>query len=157
MSVNRISLDITDAQKAEVASDTSKLINSTKDFNIVVTKEEIKHLPKMADGRLPFTEKAAEYSVSNPEFLPPHADVPEFQKDLKTFKDTREIARPVRQIADNLENTMTVSGSEAYDAARDYYKTVKFHAEMGTPGAQTIYEDLKRLYEIKSSAVEVNK
>lgn len=151
MAVNRLSLDITDAQKAQVTTDTNKLAGSTGGFNVVVDKEELKSLPKISDGRIPFVEKAVQYAVSNAEFLPPFADVPEFQKDFKTFMDLRELARPLKQIIDNLENSMMVSGSEAYEAARNYYKSVQFQAKMGVPGAQTIFDDLRRLFETKST------
>jgi hypothetical protein len=154
MSVNRLSLDITDAQKATVATDTNKLADSTEGFNVVIDKEELKSLSKISDGRIPFVEKVTQYIVSNPEFLPPFADVPEFQKDFKAFKDLREMSRPLRQILDKLETSMMVAGSEAYDTARNYYKTVQFQAKMGVPGAQTIYEDLRQLFEVKTTAPE---
>jgi hypothetical protein len=153
MSTNRLSLDITDSQKASVKKASDDLTTATQGFNVVIDKEEVKSLPKIADRRIPFVEKAVEYSVSNPEFLPPHADVPEFEKDLKTFKDIREMVRPLRQILDNLENTMYVSGSEAWQAAMNYYRSVQFHARMGTPGAQAILDDLRPLFERRSNPV----
>ena len=110
---------------------------------------EIKSLSKLGDIRIPFVEKVAQYAVSNPEFLPPFADVPEFTTDFKAFTDLREMVRPLRQIIDNLENSMTVSGSEAWDFARNYYKTVQFQARMGVPGAQTILDDLRILFDQK--------
>ena len=149
MSVNRLSLDITDAQKLDVGKASTDLNNATKPFNIVVDKEEVKSLSKLGDIRIPCVEKITQYSVTNPEFLPPYADVPEFQKDFKTFTDIREMLRPLRQVLDNLENTAAVSGSEAWEFAREYYKTVQFNAKMGVPGAQAIYDDLRPLFEAK--------
>jgi hypothetical protein len=62
MSVNRLSLDITDAQKLDVSKASTELTTATKPFNIVVDKEEVKSLPKVADGRIPFVQKAADYT-----------------------------------------------------------------------------------------------
>lgn len=149
MSVNRLSLDITDAQKEDVSKASTELTNATKGLNIVIDKEEVKSLPKVADGRIPFVQKAADYCVSNPEHLPAVADVFEFQKDLKTFLAIREMVRPLRQVLENLENSMAVSGSEAFHAARDYYKMVQLNAKLGVPGAQAIYDDLRQLFEAK--------
>jgi hypothetical protein len=154
MSQNRLSLDITDAQKTEFNKASSDLANVAKNFNVVIEKEELKALPKISDGRIPFVEKCVEYSLSNPEFLPPFADVPEFQKDLQAFKDIRELARPLRQILDNIENSMMVSGSEAWEAARNYYKSVQHHARLGVPAAQTIYDDLRGLFDAKPNPPE---
>lgn len=147
MSVNRISLDITDAKKAEVSSNISKLAASTKELEVVVTKEELDSSSKIADGRISFVQKAADYSVSNPEHRPVVLDNEEFQKDVKTFLALRELARPLRQIVEGIETSMTLAGSEAYFAARDYYKQVQLNAKMGVPGAQAIYDDLRQLFE----------
>ncbi len=149
MSVNRLSLTITEAQKQAVADASTDLANATKGFNVIIDKEEVKSLPKVADGRIPFVQKCADYSVSNPEHLPATADVAEFQKDLATFLAMREMVRPVRQTLENLENTMAVSGSEAYQSARDYYKMVQLNAKLGVPGAQAIYDDLRQLFDLK--------
>ena len=147
MSVNRISLDVTDAKKAEVAGKTSALAASTKELEVIVTKEELDGSPKIADGRIPFVQKNADYSVSNPEHRPMVLDNDEFQKDVKTFLALREMARPLRQILEGIETAMAVAGSEAYFAARDYYKQVQLNAKMGVPGAQAIYDDLRQLFE----------
>ena len=154
MSANRLSLNITDAQKAAVATDTGKLAASTEGFNVVISKEELKSLPKIADGRMPFVQKAADYSVSNPEHVPAVLDVPEFQKDVKAFAALREMARPLRQILEKIENSMNVAGSEAFYAARDYYKMVQLNAKLGVPGAQAIYDDLRRLFESSASKAD---
>lgn len=152
MIVNRISITVTNAQKTNVTQMVADIALETRNLQVPMSKAEIKPLPKIADGRIPFVEKVAQYAVSNPEFLPPFANVPEFQTDFKAFKDLREIVRPMRQVLDGLENSMYVSGSEAYEFARDYYKMVKHAAEMGVPGAQTIYDDLRVLFEAKESS-----
>lgn len=148
---NRISLEITSAQKTAVEDARAALANVVKNFDIQIDKEELKSMSKISDGRLPFVEKIAQYAASNPEFLPPYADIPEFTKDFQVFKDLREMIRPMRRLLDNLENSMMVSGSESYDFARAYYKSVQYNAKTGVPGAQTIYDDLRPLFEAKTT------
>ena len=60
------------------------------------------------------------------------------------------MVRPMQQIVDNVENVKMVSGSESYHFARNYYLSVQYQAKLGVPGAQTIYEELKKLFEIKT-------
>jgi len=151
---NKISLDITSAQKTAVDDATANLADAVKPFEIQVDKEEVKSLQKISDGRIPFVEKVSQYAVTDPQFLPPFADVPEFTIDFKTFRDVSEIIRPIQQIIDNLKNVKMVSGSESYYFALTYYQTVQFQAKMGVPGAQTIYEDLRRLFENKTTEPE---
>ena len=152
MSVNRLSLDISEAQKTDFSKASADLANATENLTVVIEKEELRALPKIGDGRIPFVQKAADYCVSNPEHLPAVTNVPEFQKDLKAFLALREMVRPLRQILGNLENALAVSGSEAYEAARDYYKMVQFNAKLGVPGAQAIYDDLRQLFDIKNKS-----
>ena len=147
MSVNRISIDITEARETAITEKTNELARAAEDLEVVISREEFNSLPKVADGRIPFVEKAAEYAVSNPEHVPAVLNVAEFQKDVKLFVALRRLIRPLRQLLDRLESAMTVAGSEAFYAARDYYKLVQLNAKMGVPGAQAIYEDLKRLFE----------
>jgi len=148
--VNRITLDVNDGQKQHFTEKTAELATMAEPWYIQIEKEELKSMPKIADGRLPFVEKTADFSVSNPEFLPPFANVPEFQKDLKAYKDLREIVRPLRQVLENIENSMKVAGSEAWYAALNYYKSVQYHAKMGVPGAQTVLDELRPLFEAKN-------
>lgn len=149
MIVNRISITITDAQKTTFIQSAADIAGQTTNWQVKMNKEEIKSLPKIADGRIPCVQKIAQYAVSNPEFLPPFADVPEFLKDFESFMNLREMVRPLRQVVDGLENSMFVCGSEAWEFARNYYKTVQFNAKMGVPGAQTIYDDLRPLFEAR--------
>lgn len=149
MPVNRISMSVTDAQKNSISSATTALAAAVAPFETVIEKEELKSLSKLGDIRIPCVEKVAQYAVSNPEFLQPFADVPAFNKDFGVFKDTREMLRPLRQAIDKLEATMQVSGSEAWNFARNYYKAVQYAAKMGVPGAQTILDDLRPLFEAK--------
>lgn len=144
---NRISITITDAQKATVKKATDDTTAAIQTFNVVIDKDTLKSLSKLGDNRIPCVEKVAQYAVSNPEFLPPYADVAEFNRDFQTFMDARELLRPMRQNTDNLEATMMVSGSEAWEFTRNYYKTVQYQARMGVPSAQTIYDDLRALFE----------
>jgi len=46
-----------------------------------------------------------------------------------------------------LNDTIMLSGSEAYVAALAFYKSVKVAASMNVAGAQPIYEDLKKRFE----------
>jgi len=50
-----------------------------------------------------------------------------------------------------LDDTITVAGSEAYIAALAFYKSVKVAATMNVPGAQEIYDDLSKRFEISTT------
>jgi len=150
MTTNRLSLTISETKKDAINQKTTDLAGETRDINVVISKDELKSLSQIADGRLPFVEKSAQYAVSNPEHLPAIVDADEFQTDFKAFKDLQEIARPIRQLLDGIEKAIAVSGSESYDAARNYYKMAQLNASLGVPGAQLIVDDLRQLFDNKS-------
>jgi hypothetical protein len=152
MTANRVSITITDAQKTNIKTATAALATATANFTTAIDKDTLNSLSTIADGRIPFVEKVAQYAVSNPEFLQPLADVGEFQTDLKAFKDLREVVLPMRIVVNNMTASMRVSGSEAWNFARNFYSSLQFHARMGVPGAQTILDELRPLFEGKTNS-----
>jgi hypothetical protein len=73
---------------------------------------------------------------------------------LQTFLDLREVLRPILQLVGNLEDTTILSGADAYDVGRAYYKSVQQGVKMNVPNANAIYEDLKSRFEVKVTKPE---
>lgn len=143
MNENRISIEITDAQKTDITEKINELIVLLQPIVIALDKTDKKRLAKISDDAIPFVEKVEQYAVSNPEFIPPFTSFDEFKKDFKAFTILREFVRPLMQVVSNLEDTWALTGSEADDFARLYYAMVAQGAKMGVSGAQAIYDDLK--------------
>jgi len=152
--INRITIDVSATVKKDVSDKADEISVLIEPFETDISKDDLKSLSQIADGRLPFVEKSADYAVSDPEHVPAIVDVAEFQKDVKAYKDLREMVRPLRQILNILETSMAVAGSEAWAAARAYYKMVQLNAKMGVPGAQAVYDDLRVLFESKTAEPE---
>lgn len=149
MNENRISLSISDTQKQQIEAAIGVLAGLLSPMLIALDNDDQKSLSKMNDRSIPFVEKVVQYVDSNPEFVPPYVDIAEFKKDFETFTNLREFVRPLLQLVGNLEDTTILSGSDAYEVARAYYKSVQQGAKMNVPDAQAIYEDLKPRFEIK--------
>lgn len=149
MNENRISLSISGTQKQQIEAAIGVLAGLLSPMLIALDNDDQKSLSKMNDRSIPFVEKVVQYVDSNPEFVPPYVDIAEFKKDFETFTDLREFVRPLLQLVGNLEDTTILSGSDAYEVARAYYKSVQQGAKMNVPDAQAIYEDLKPRFEIK--------
>jgi hypothetical protein len=111
-------------------------------FLLNLTPEESKELPKMGDKSYAFVTKALEYLRIAGTPMPPYTNVPEMEIDLKGYDTIRQILQAVVPTVDLLQDTMLLSGSEAYVAALAYYNYLKGAAKAGVPGAQTILDDL---------------
>ena len=139
---NLVSFQIADKDLGDIkaAIDTlkSKLLPSLK----ALTPTEKKELPKMGDKTTAFVQKTLEYCKANPDLCPPFLDVGAFEVDVKAVESIRNIYAPLLQIVEALDDTMTLSGSEAYTGSLMFYNSVKFGAKSNISGAKTIYEEL---------------
>ncbi len=86
------------------------------------------------------------------QFAPSYLNVEELKTDLQAVTDLTQIFRPIEQLCENLNDTITQAGSEAYIASLAYYNSVKQAAKMNIPDAKTIFNDLKIRFEKATSA-----
>lgn len=108
---------------------------------------ERQQYPKMSDKTEPFVRNALEYMKTAPQFAPPYLNVEEMEIDLNAVVQLLPILQVLDQLYHNLDDTILLSGSEAYSAARGYYNSVKQAVKMNIPGAKPIYEALKKRFE----------
>lgn len=139
---NRISAELTE-KDLKIIFDNIDNIEALMPWLTNLTPKERITLPKAADKTVSFLDKSLDYCQRNPQFVPPFLNVKEFNKDVTLAEKLLSGARPIRMLADKMEDTAMRASSEAYQAALLFYQAVKAAAKMGVPGAQTIYEDLK--------------
>lgn len=142
---NRISATLTD-QEVEAIRSLLQQIDYSMPFLKSLTPIERQTLPKGSDKSFSFMDKSLDQSQHNPQFVPPFLDVFEFDKDTDLSEKLLSIARPMRMLLEKIEDTAMLARSEAYLAALLFYQSVKAAAKMKVPGAQTIYDDLKRRF-----------
>jgi hypothetical protein len=140
---NRISIVLKPEDLKKVLDALTAINAVLKPYLIALTPGERKEIPKMSDGTVPFVQKAFEYAQTNGAFVPAYLDVKELKTDLEAVEALAQIFRPVEQLYLNLEDTMTLSGSEAYIASLAFYNSVKQAAKINIPGAKSIAEDLR--------------
>lgn len=151
---NLISVKIPAEQLASVKTKVTEIVEILSPHLKSLRADEIRGLFKMSDKSIPFVDKCIEYAKTNPEFLPPYANLEELEVDANAVSKLSEIAKPLMQLLDNLQDTITLSGSEALTTALTYYNSVKQAAKMNVPNAKTIYEDLKKRFEVNSTKNE---
>jgi len=90
-------------------------------FLLTLTPEESKSLPRLGDKSRAFTAKALEIALQQSDFLPRALDIEEFKQDLALFEALYPITVALTQLAELVNDTTAVAGSEAYGAARIVY------------------------------------
>ncbi len=115
-------------------------------YLIALTAEERKTLPKMSDKTIPFVEKAIDYIESKPALKPAYIDVEEMRIDFQAAQKLTKVLRMAQQICSRLDDTIMLSGSEAYVAALSYYHAIKGASKVNVPDAKPVYDDLKKRF-----------
>ena len=153
---NLVSIQIQPEDLQEIKEAIEVLNSKLKPHLISLTSLQRRKIPKMGDGSEPFVEKVMDYVQSNPEFVPPFLDLPELEVDYNAVKDLTGIYRSIQQLTLHLDDSIMLSGSEAYRAALAYYNSVKAAAKINMPNAQPIYEDLSQRFTRSKRSEEDN-
>jgi hypothetical protein len=141
MNQNQISVSITVTALNEALASIDA-INTKLPFLLSLTTAERKEMAKMGDKTLAFVTKALEYAQADAANLPPYITLAEFAKDVKAVQDLMKVLRPLQKVAESVEDTAMLAGSEAYQAALAYYNFQKGAMKAGQTGAKTIVQDL---------------
>jgi hypothetical protein len=112
-------------------------------YLLPLTPTERHDLPKMGDKTLSFVEKARDYAHQYPQLCPSYLNLDDFDNDLSDATGLRRMHIAAKQLSDDIDDTVLVAGSEAYQAALIFYNAVKAAAEQDVPGAKEVYNDLK--------------
>jgi hypothetical protein len=139
---NRISVAIPEEDLQAIVAALGVLQQKLVPHLVDLGAEDRRALPKMGAKSVDFVDKALKYARDNPELLPGFVDVDEFARDLGAVDALRGLQRPLNQIADMVDDSVVLSGSEAYAAALSFYQAAKIAARRGHPGAAVIADDL---------------
>lgn len=140
--VNRISLNLPEELVASVKQHFADASEAVSPSLINLSPEESKALPKLGEKSYSFVTKALEYMSVPGTPMPQYVNVEELYIDLKAYDTLRQILQSVMPLIDRLNDSMALSGSEAYVGVLAYYNFIKGAAKSNVPGAQTIYDDL---------------
>jgi hypothetical protein len=132
---------------SDVLSQAQTKINEVKTllapYIVALTPSERHELPKMGEKTISFVEKAYDFAKQNPNLVPPYLDIAAFGTDFEDAHGLWTLVNSIRQLEENAGDTEMTAGSEAYQAALVFYKSVKMAAAQDVPGAKAVYEELK--------------
>jgi hypothetical protein len=143
---NKISLSISAEDMQAIQGAIQTLQDKLLPLLVQLDKDERKELNPMGDKSVAFVTKAYEYATQNPELVPNYMDVPEMKKDMDAVTLLRQIGNPLWQLAQYLDDTQMVAGSEAMTEALVFYNAVKNATKLKIGASQQIYDDLKQRF-----------
>jgi len=123
-------------------------------FLITLSAEERKRLYKMGDKRLAFVQNSLSAAQSNRNILPASFDLEGYTNDYRLASSLTEVLMSLRQLTEQVDDTLLAVGSEAMSNSLTVYDYVKTAAKK-TPGLKAIAEQLGTLFKaIKSKPVK---
>ena len=91
-------------------------------------------------------QKILQYSVSNPEIVPTHVDMPELNSDY-AGRNTLELWEDALTLMlSNIQNAKILLDYDVFQACLSVYRNVRYQAGEDVPGMTTIYNDLKQFF-----------
>jgi hypothetical protein len=140
---NLVSIKISDEMLTEIRDLLTQLESKLGSVVIALSADQKKALPKANIRLLPFVNKVVAHTETNPEIIPSYVSGDELKVDVAAVNVLTEIYNRLKQIMEPLNDTITLSGSEAYQAGLKVYALVKALAKANVPGMQAIFDDLK--------------
>ena len=139
---NRTSFNMTDDDLQAVQAAVQTLQAKLVPHLVNIGRDEKRALSKMGSKSVDFVSKTLTYANTNPQFKPAFVDIDSFSSDVAAFGVLRSLQQPVSQLADMLDDSLAITGSDAMNAALAYYQSVKTANKLNMPGAATIADDL---------------
>jgi hypothetical protein len=110
-------------------------------FLITLSLDERRKLFKMGDKSLAFVNNSVAAAQSNRDILPASFDVEELVRDYQLATTLTELLTSMRQLTEQVDDTLLAVGSDAMTSSLTVYDYVKTAAKK-TPGLKTIAEQL---------------
>jgi hypothetical protein len=106
-----------------------------------LSPEERTKIPRLTSNTVQFIKKSIDYISSSDCFTPNFIDIEELRSDYETIKLLTKIIEPLNQLCSDLNDTILLSGREAYKSSLNYYYSIEEETRIN-PKAKLIHKEL---------------
>lgn len=154
MPVPVLSAVIDPAQKAVLDSAFQTIITTLQAVATVnLTPQERQSLQSIDNTRMPYVFRTFDQHVVNfPNLVPSFLDLPEAQKDAKLASDLMAYTLKANQVLELITDMGLLAEHEAYEFFLEFYNTAKRAKDNNVPGADTVFNDLKPLFDQENNS-----
>jgi hypothetical protein len=152
MKTNRHNTSIPDEALAQISAKISEIEDLLLPHTHTLTPKERQKLVKMGDKSLAFVKKANEYAKTLPAIVPAYVNVQDFDIDLADTERLFAVSQRIGILARQMDDTVFLAGSEAYEHALAIYESAKGAAARNVPGAKVAEQELKARFPNRSQA-----
>lgn len=154
MPYQNISADLSTADLNEIKAALAT-IQQKLPFLVNLTAEERRRLYKMGDKSLAFVSNSLTAAQNNPDVLPASFDTAELARDYQLATVLSELRLNLRQMTEQVDDTLLAVGSEAMTSSLSVYDYVKAAAKR-QPGLKAVAAQLgERFKSMRQKAEKV--
>ncbi|MBI2568729.1 MAG: hypothetical protein HYV63_17045 [Candidatus Schekmanbacteria bacterium] len=138
---NRIDLVLSPEQLAEAVGHLQALDALCSGFDIALTDEERRSLPKLGDKSLAFVTKALEAAETHADLLARNFDIADFRRDVTLYQQGESLSLRLVALQRALDDATMQAGSEAFQAALLVYGYLQKQQD-SDPGVSAMVTEL---------------
>ncbi len=154
---NLISFTLTEEQSNSLDSAFNTIDDILLSALVTLKKEDKLALATVKVKNFSFIKDCYRFMKQYPDFVPPYINAAEMGIDIEAFEKLGIIYNKINEIRSALDDSMKLSGSEAYTAALTFYKYIAGAAKANVPGTKPVYEELKKRFARKTNKIEETK
>lgn len=143
---NRVTYVLTQQDHDVLHSAFKQIFGVVGKFEQPLSPKERQTLPKMDVSNKAFSEDAITEFKNNAELMPGYLKVEPIEASLNIFEGLTEYVQLSKQLAEKLEDTQMLAGSECYTACLAIYRQFEAAVNSNVSGADTSYAKLKKRF-----------
>ena len=143
---NRINIEVDGPKREAIETNLNGLKTELSPLLIALSATEKKDLPKIGEHYMDFVERALEGAEQNIGLVPHYLELDKVKIDVEAWKLLHSLERELSQLGSLLNDTATLSGSEAYSSMLSFYNYLKQGSKDDVPGAKPLYDSLKHFF-----------
>lgn len=143
---NRLSAEITPEAMTAILDHVKGIETQLGGFAVSLSTKEKRTMNGVGVKTQEFMDKVLEYAEKNPDLVPSYIDLAELRRDIELTRNLWALQKHILPILGRVNDTMAVSGDDAYAVSRLFYHHIKTVANANLPGAATIAKELGELF-----------
>lgn len=148
-----INITFTAAQLAAINAAITAL-ETNAPFRVNIPADEKSDEQAMNVKRLPYVQNVINnMAPANPGMQPGFMPIADATNDLNLYMQFLPIIGRLQSVLESYMDTQWLGGVEAYAYFREFYAVVERAKNNNVPGADALFNDLKRLYEEQGGGV----
>lgn len=115
-----------------------------KTFNLSLDQRQ--QYGSIANHNKLIVDKVKNYMEENPEWIPNFIDKEEFDRDYVVGQQIEAQIELMKRLIQQLIDTKTLLDHDNYNNALSFYRMVRYLVTKNEPGANSVYQDMKKLF-----------